>query len=279
MSYYFFHNDRPPPISPPYPITLWAIKTNRDAGLPFNSAHPEMYYGSGAMYPPFPPAMLPPPEIQDSQSVTHEDQLFAYRKKCNATTKKGSSCSKRASDAEDGYLPVCRKHGSVNIRAAYCEGVDDSNTPCRLLVRLDLPYFPRCALHLDDLPYRCSILKLPTELRCQIFSYLIPQHDLSSDQNENTSEIANYSSIVKVCRQFSSEAMHMLFENVNFIFRVDASGLYLLGSPLTRGAGGTLQNAPFAERFPFHLLRKITIDVMHRNSGYVCLFPLTPHFP
>jgi hypothetical protein len=271
MSYYYPHNQRALPVPPLCPVTIWATRTaNRPTGFPDNSPAMDHYYPYGPGYFPYPPGAHPPgltpPGAGAAPTVSFDDQLLVYRGRCNARTKKDTPCSAKASGfLVDGLLPVCRHHQHVKIRGAHCEAIiGDPPVPCGLLIRLDLPYFPRCALHMDDLPYACSFMKLPSELRCEIFSYIIPQGELSSDQTESVNEISNYLSLAKVCRQVSAEAKHILFENVNFVFRLDSAGMFLCGSPLVIGNGGYLHDAPLATSFPFHLLRKVTIDVLHR---------------
>lgn len=271
MSYYYPHNQRPLPVPPLCPVTIWATRTTRPTGFPANSPALDHYYPYGPGYfPPYPPGMAPqvPVSRGTGQHPTSslEDQLLVFRGRCNARTKKDHPCSAKASGfLVDGLLPVCRHHQHVKIRGTQCEAtIDDLPGICGRLIRLDLPYFPRCSLHLDELPYPCSFMKLPSELRCEIFSYIIPQGNLSSDQTQSISEIANYLSLVKVCRQVSAEATHMLFENVNFVFRLDSAGMFLCGSPLVIANGGYLHDAPLASSFPFRLLRRVTVDVLHR---------------
>jgi hypothetical protein len=276
MSYYYPHNQRALPVPPLCPVTIWATKTSRQTGFPENSPVLDHYYPYGPGYfPPYPrgayPHPGPPARARQPPPTSFEEQLLVYRGKCNARTKKDTPCSAKASGfLVDGLLPVCRHHQHVKIRGAACEAIiDEPSIPCGLLIRLDLPYFPRCAMHLDDLPYPNSFMKLPSEIRCEIFSYIIPQGYLSSDQTESVNEIANYLSLVKVCRQVSAEVTHVLFENVNFVFRLDSAGMFLCGSPLVLAIGGYLHDAPLATSFPFHLLRKVTIDVLHRYQRYV----------
>jgi hypothetical protein len=223
--------------------------------------------------------MPPPPGIQprrprmyDSESpppqnLTLVQELAAHEDACNATKKNGNTCMVKAATISDEFLPVCGRHVAHKIRGARCQAMTkERQTVCGRLVRLDYPYFPLCAEHLEDPPFPCYLLKIPLELRCEIYSYVIPQGMLGNDQSEWVEELENYSSLIRVSRQVNSEVVPVLYEGVNFIARIDHTGVYMCGSPLIRWERGLACPALFTEAFPFHNLRRVTIDMMFRYA-------------
>jgi hypothetical protein len=224
-----------------------------------------------------PPGHLRRPRVYDSESppppnLSLVQELAAHEDACNATKKNGSTCLVKASTTSDDMLPVCGRHIAYKIRGARCQAMTERRrTICRKLVRLGYPYFPLCAEHLEDIPYDCHLMKIPLELRCEIYSYVIPMGNLGNDQSEWVGELENYSALIRVNRQVNSEVVPLLYEGVNFIARIDHTGLYMCGSPLIRWERGLACPALFTTSFPFQNLKRVTVDMMFRYQLYVCI--------
>jgi hypothetical protein len=280
-----YHNPfprQPLPCPPFCGVSVWVKLVRRDAGFPPSARlytalpppPPPAFVGGLPPPPPIPPlAPMPPPpgmltqrlRMYDSESppplyLSLVQELAAKENACNATRKNGTICMAKASTTVDDVLPVCERHVAPKIRGARCQAITEQRrTICRRLVRLDYPYFPLCPEHLEKPPFPCYLMKIPHELRCEIFSYVIPQGMLGNDQSEWIDELENYSSLIRVSRQVHDEVVPLLYEGVNFIARIDHTGLYMCGSPLVRWERGLACPALFTESFPFEKLRRVTI--------------------
>jgi hypothetical protein len=260
----------PPPLGPPPLGFPTPVPPGWPVGLPPPMPPPR----------PGPPPVYPLHHVRDRIFPLDEDvpsfrcfseELAAREDRCNAKSstksRKGLPCGGKALRTVDGMLPMCRSHQSIKIHSERCQRrINGASSICRKLIKMELPYSPLCADHLDDSPFPCLLWNLPTELRCHIYSFLIPQGLLGSDQMEMVDEIWNFYSLALVCRQMCDEVTSLLFDNVNFILRVDSTGVYLCGIALTCWRGGLLRQTSLVKKFPFHFLRKVTIDIHYRHQ-------------
>ena len=80
------------------------------------------------------------------------------------------------------YLPMCASHREQQNHAGWCQAQGVNGTICGKLFKWTPPYFQFCAAHRDDVHHNtpCYFLKLPTELRQEIFKYLLPTRAIDS---------------------------------------------------------------------------------------------------
>jgi hypothetical protein len=81
------------------------------------------------------------------------------------------------------YLPTCASHRNQQLHAGVCQYQLPDGTLCCTLFKWTPPYFQFCASHYGciDENAPCHFLKLPTELRQEIFKYLVPVRVIASE--------------------------------------------------------------------------------------------------
>ncbi|KAF1841321.1 uncharacterized protein K460DRAFT_358101 [Cucurbitaria berberidis CBS 394.84] len=131
---------------------------------------------------------LSPTRIEAPASVEPKDAKDpeGFLKRCSGYNKKtklrcGASIGKRSQqNTQATYLPTCSNHRDQQSFAGWCQHQHAGGKRCGRLFRWVRPYFELCGDHqgLPDSP--CYFLKLPLELRHEIFRYLLPTKPIGS---------------------------------------------------------------------------------------------------
>ena len=141
--------------------------------------------------------------------------------KCNGKTQRETACARNAVVFPVGYLPNCKQHAYQLIPAGRCQAVETCGQRCDRLAVADPP-FHLCTKHekgTNTLP--CHLLKIPTELRFQIFRYVLPNRILCSKTHSSTADKSRWTSLLMINRQISEEAALVLYGEIPF--RVNVS--------------------------------------------------------
>ncbi|KAF2131863.1 hypothetical protein P153DRAFT_285407 [Dothidotthia symphoricarpi CBS 119687] len=95
--------------------------------------------------------------------------------RCNAVIGKKSQSSCRPK-----FLPTCHTHRDQQSLTGWCQFRHPDGERCPVLFRWVPPYFELCAEHQGHPDMPCYFLKLPLELRHEIFRYLLPSDSIGS---------------------------------------------------------------------------------------------------
>ncbi|KAF2430080.1 hypothetical protein EJ08DRAFT_734357 [Tothia fuscella] len=213
--------------------------------------------------PPLPPPQLPPIPPQPfglppappppswrglshfvNQRPTGHD-LTAFDKNCNAVKQNGLPCSRAAHYFPKNALPVCKLHKKKRLCVGYCKAVEDGKL-CNKTIKWKPPFFELCHDHRDWDGMPCHILKLPTELRLQIFQYLLPDRPVSAwlDRSLRSDSYKCTTSLLLVNKEFYSEASDVLYRTQPFTVSIQRNAINLCGRCYYHDLSGSQHTTP-----------------------------------
>ena len=153
------------------------------------------------------------PLAHDQSCPLHEPR---GQRTCWGFSQRRQRCTKKANNTSTphGYLPMCRLHVSQMVRAGSCEAILPCGFKCGRTFHWEPPYFQLCASHKDsDMP--CFLMKLPLELRREIFGRLCPDRSLraSDSVREQLWEppLRELASMCRLNRQLHDEVTSFLY--------------------------------------------------------------------
>jgi hypothetical protein len=158
--------------------------------------------------------------------------LAADETKCNAMLKTPFQrpCGRVAAVYPEGYLPVCKRHKKVQVLAGRCKYFDDEGL-CKTLIKYTPPFAELCEAHRnwDGLP--CYLLKLPVELRMQIFGYLLPDKPVNAwlDAPLRLDRQRCSWELLLVNKQIHAEASDILYGSQPYTMSLGRDNLVLCG--------------------------------------------------
>lgn len=124
-------------------------------------------------------------------------------------------------------LPTCRIHTKQQFKAGVCQARLQSGTKCNAKFRWEPYGFSLCPAHakVDDV-MPCYFLKIPTELRCRIYSFLLPDQMIPA-RFQKTFMLRSdskpcYPQILRVNHQIYEEAAIVLYAQNTF--EIEVSG-------------------------------------------------------
>jgi hypothetical protein len=124
---------------------------------------------------PSPPA-APPVDPKDPDDF--------MRRCCGKNKKTKKRCStpitRSQHDSHPKYLPTCKNHREQKTFAGRCRFHLVSGQTCGRLFRWQPPFFELCPDHAHHPDMPCYLLKLPLELRYEIFRHLLPSRPIGS---------------------------------------------------------------------------------------------------
>ncbi|OJD16007.1 hypothetical protein AJ78_03799 [Emergomyces pasteurianus Ep9510] len=146
-------------------------------------------------------------------------------RQCSALTASYDPCKNRATTiTARRRLPVCWAHRHLGKVATYCQAVlGQGNRKCLK----QIPWTDRqlCFSH-KDFVLPCYLLRLPTEIRQQIFSYILDEYKSQYVQYYSYSTLVN-----KLClsRQIFEEVTDVLYRNLVCDISIHERSLFILG--------------------------------------------------
>ncbi|KAL2369024.1 hypothetical protein BDBG_06816 [Blastomyces gilchristii SLH14081] len=146
------------------------------------------------------------------------------RPQCSALTRSYDACKNRAtsSRARQG-LPVCWSHRKLGLSVAFCQAPLGGSRKC--LKKIPWTEIQLCFKHIE-LALPCYILRLPLELRQQIFSYILNEYQSSY------AKFYTYYSFLKVARlnrQIFEDATDVLYRKLVCDIFLSGKDVYILG--------------------------------------------------
>lgn len=88
--------------------------------------------------------------------------------------------SHHAKNAHSTFLPTCYTHKDQKSHAGWCQFTQKDGERCGRLFRWTPPYLELCAEHQGHPDTPCYFMKLPLELRLEVFRYLLPSRAIGS---------------------------------------------------------------------------------------------------
>ncbi|KAF2401644.1 hypothetical protein EJ06DRAFT_353530 [Trichodelitschia bisporula] len=174
----------------------------------------------------------PPTRVQPRQFAEHAplvlspdvaikykpQKLPARANKCNYVEFHGdqiSICGKSCPRRNDLFLDVCSAHQDEKIPAIKCIFVDDDGKPCGERIRPNPPEFDLCHKHRGWKVMPCHIMRIPTELRREIFTYLLPDKPISAFNSRpvplRQDKVACTLGLLRVNKTINKEASEVLY--------------------------------------------------------------------
>ncbi|TID26836.1 hypothetical protein E6O75_ATG01329 [Venturia nashicola] len=192
--------------------------------------------------PPIPPRPPPPLWRGNLPKVEHRfegAELDLRADVCNAyQISDGQLCGKAASCnlKQKEFMPVCRNHKKRAPRIATCEATIQEGIRnrqiCGKKIRWQPHFYNLCDQHKDETTQmRCNLLRLPVEIRMNIFTYLLPDQPISAwlDDPLRSDGVKCTTSLLLVSKQISQEASDVLYGAHPFTVSIQRNSLNLCG--------------------------------------------------
>jgi hypothetical protein len=136
-------------------------------------------------------ASINAPPISDNAPVYFDSRdPEGFLKRCSGFNKKnGVRCNsvigkKSEQSCHSTFLPTCRAHRDQQSFAGWCQYQHFDGERCGRLFRWTPPYFELCTIHQGHPDTPCYFLRLPLELRHEVFRYLLPGRAIGSSTNQ-----------------------------------------------------------------------------------------------
>ncbi|KAE9972026.1 hypothetical protein BLS_003947 [Venturia inaequalis] len=193
-------------------------------------------------FPPVPPPIhfnIPPPppppswrgklprverRFEGPELDLRADVCNAYQISDGQLCGKAASCNLKPKE----FMPVCRNHKKRAPRIATCE----ATVKCKNKIRWQPHFYNLCDQHKDEVTHmRCHLLRLPVEIRMNIFTYLLPDQPISAwlDDPLRSDGVKCTTSLLLVSKQISQEASDVLYGAHPFTVSIQRNSLNLCG--------------------------------------------------
>lgn len=132
------------------------------------------------------PSVEPAPARTEASAPIDPKDPESFLKRCSGNNKKTKQrCSgvigkKMQQNTHPIYLPTCTTHRDQQSYAGWCKFQHTDGKKCGRLFRWVPPYLELCSEHEGHSDLPCYFLKLPLELRHEIFRYLLPTKPIGS---------------------------------------------------------------------------------------------------
>lgn len=165
-------------------------------------------------------------------------------------------CKRPATIQLPKRAPVCWSHRKFGDMATFCQAMVGKNRKCRKSIALTETQL--CVDHADFvLP--CYFFRLPTELRLQIYFYVL---EIFGGQYVTWKKYVDYVLMMQVNRQFFEEAMEVLHRDMHCtIYISHQNDIIIMGrvcSPIQFGPWQKFRK--FRVMFNFHSTKETTLN-------------------
>lgn len=186
---------------------------------------------------------------------------------CSALTHSFEACKNRATSFTGRHkLPLCWAHRKLGQTVTACQAVLKNNRKCLKKI----PWSERgqlCSKHVDFI-LPCYILRLPTELRQHIFSYVLDEY-----KGDEYAPYYTYHSFVNrmfLNRQIFQEANDVLYRSLVCKIYIDDKDIYILGRKCSSAQPGSWQNfKEFRLMFNFLIEPGVNVDTVKRLATQI----------
>ncbi|KAF2423087.1 hypothetical protein EJ08DRAFT_664562 [Tothia fuscella] len=135
------------------------------------------------------------------------------------------------------YLPTCKTHQLPALKSVACTAQLECGYPCGQLLKWKEHGFPLCADH-EDFPKECYFFKIPTEIRCRIYEFLLPDKSIPARVGDSFTGLrADYSQsttrFLGTCHQIHNEAVDTLYNKSTFAIAISNSSNQMCNNHVT----------------------------------------------
>ncbi|KAK7189543.1 hypothetical protein PSPO01_04546 [Paraphaeosphaeria sporulosa] len=123
--------------------------------------------------------MAQPVDPKDPEGFLRRCSGYNKKKnvRCSAIIGRNSHYAK---NVHSTFLPTCYTHKDQQSYAGWCQFNQEDGERCGRLFRWTPPYLELCAQHQGHPDTPCYFMKLPLELRLEVFRYLLPSRAIGS---------------------------------------------------------------------------------------------------
>lgn len=203
---------------------------------------------------------------------------------CWGTSKKTNRrCANKSKVAEPGYLPTCHQHRDQLLRPGTCQYVVNSKTGarCKRLFHRNPPppYFELCPDHVDTPQGPCHFLKLPVELRMEMFKYLLPPGLTVGSVPAGSfakKRIKEFLPLLLINRQIGAEARDYLYGCTTFHLELSQVGATIGNRYLYRPRGaeergdpdrGVMKALDLRRQLNFSHVKNYNLEIVVQNAS------------
>jgi hypothetical protein len=180
-------------------------------------------------------------KVLDTSFLQHAQESTGHgkheRNVCWGLLKNGASCSNKAGLNNEGLLPMCGTHQSQRRIRGECKAVLDCGLVCGRWYEWVPLQFGLCPDH-ENLPNKpCFLLKIPTEIRLRIYSFLLPNKPITSryrklwDLRSDSRPVS--SSILGTNRQIHSEGIDLMYSQATFCIEISNAAIIMFNTAHT----------------------------------------------
>ncbi|OJD31993.1 uncharacterized protein BKCO1_4200057 [Diplodia corticola] len=160
---------------------------------------------------------------------------------CWGTSKKTNRrCANKAKLAPPGHLPTCHQHRDQLLRPGCCQYLVNAKTAARCKRRFVYdpppPYLELCPEHADTPQGPCHFLRLPVELRIEVYKYFLQPGAVCGDEHQ-AQTFRPFLPLLLVNKQVGSEAQDHLYACTTFHVEIGQQGATINGRYLYRPCG------------------------------------------
>lgn len=205
---------------------------------------------------------------------------------CWGTSKKTNRrCANKSKLAEPGCLPTCHQHRDQLLRPGKCQYMVNPKTGLRCQRPFHWepgpPHFELCPEHEKTPQEPCYFLRLPVELRVEIYRYILPPGTVVSrtvpGACEVNSRLKEYLPLLLVSSQIGSEARDHLYGSTTFHIELGPLGASIRCRYLyrPRSAEDRCDHDPIRDmskswdlrqHFNFSRVKNYNLEIMVQNS-------------
>ncbi|KAL1979154.1 hypothetical protein VTN96DRAFT_6671 [Rasamsonia emersonii] len=195
---------------------------------------------------------------------------------CSGRRKDGLRCFNPARYTEStDSMPMCGRHRNQFCKAGRCVAVLACGFRCGRLFKWKPPEFQLCPNHISY-PMPCFFMKIPTELRQHIYSYLLPDQHIPALFDQRTQLRSDgakvQTSILCTSRQIYEEASIVLYGRVPFSIGITPRSVNMCNhkGDLFETSRNLLQTEEQTEEF----LSRLHSPVALQNTFKENIFPI-----
>ncbi|OCL14460.1 hypothetical protein AOQ84DRAFT_331024, partial [Glonium stellatum] len=213
-----------------------------------------------------------PPSVVDQDPEGYLKRCSGYNKRtgkrCEKVIGKGTYNSRNGINYNSLYLPTCHSHRDQQSFAGRCQYIDRAHgRRCGRLFRWTKPYFELCEKHVGHPDTPCYILKLPLELRLEIFRYLMPHGPIGSSTSHAHQPRSTYASYID-----------LLYGVTPFTIDIRRDGTFMCGRRLLEpktdmghsanpSPGGDGVSGKFLQTFDFSAVKNYNVEILVENKA------------
>ncbi|KFY00404.1 hypothetical protein V490_01366 [Pseudogymnoascus sp. VKM F-3557] len=220
--------------------------------------------------------------------------------KCSGILKRGGVCSNNAKGpSTPGILPTCKIHRHQLKVSAICKAPVACGFECGRLFEWKPHGFQLCSSHFED-SVTCYFLKIPVELRCRIYQFLLPDRAVPARFGSTVYLGSDWkpadTAIFCVNHQLHEEATALLYGTRTFTIEVSENNLimcnildkihcpqflvtptpFMLTPAIAGKPAGPIWNPPITEKY-FTMIHSFRIELLfHHPINYKSPASSTP---